>query len=280
MVERLKSAIDKARAQRSEALGATPETSAPVQPSSARPPSVRSSGLWSALPVVTPDPSSLREARIVSQDKSDPSFVAFDVLRTRLLSICRDRGWRRIGVTSPTKGCGKSVVSLNLAFSIARNPELRVALIDLDLRAPCLARTMDETAVTRRMRDLLVGAGGPEAVFVRIGENLAVGLNTEREGDSAELLHNARTVAALDDACAALAPEIVLFDLPPVLVGDDTIAFARNLDALLMVAAAEATTAAELGDAERLLHDAAPVIGVVLNKCLAAPTETYAYDYA
>ena len=120
MVERLKKAIDKARAHREQVLaGAVPpavnpeerprgpvEATAPADPSP-----------WAALEEVTLDVAHLKRRRVVSYQKNDPAHVVFDVLRTRLLKVFKDNSWSRIAITSPTRGCGKTFVAANLALN-------------------------------------------------------------------------------------------------------------------------------------------------------------------
>ena len=51
------------------------------------------------------------------------------------------QGWKRLAVTSPGPGCGKSTVTMNLAFALARQPDIRTLVIDLDLRRPIYKQT-------------------------------------------------------------------------------------------------------------------------------------------
>ena len=48
-------------------------------------------------------------------------------------------GWKVLGVTSPTPGCGKTLTAINLGFSVARQPDRSVILMDLDLQRPRLS---------------------------------------------------------------------------------------------------------------------------------------------
>ena len=100
---------------------------------------------WGALDEFTLDVAHLTRTRGVSYQKNDPAHVVFDVLRTRLLKVCKDNSWSRIAITSPTRGCGKTFVAANLAFSLARQAECRTVLIDMDLRLPELASTLGPT---------------------------------------------------------------------------------------------------------------------------------------
>lgn len=100
-----------------------------------------SGDLWERFRSVTLDPRHLARRRLISAGREDPAYVTFDVLRTRLLQALKARGWSRVAITSPTKGCGKTFVSSNLAFSLARTSR-RIALMDMDLRIPSLATVL------------------------------------------------------------------------------------------------------------------------------------------
>ena len=62
------------------------------------------------------------------------------------------------------------------------------------------------------------------------------------------------------------------------LVSDDVMGFMGQVDAVLLVAAAETTTTKEIDACERELAGQTNVMGVVLNKCRYA-NEGYGYDY-
>jgi Mrp family chromosome partitioning ATPase len=229
------------------------------------------------LAALSPDPDHLLRHRIVSPTKADPAHVAFDVLRTRILSVCRENGWRRVGITSPTKGCGKSTIGLNLAYSLARQSGIRVLLVDLDLRNPHLARMLG-AADPPDIVEFLAGQVPAETFLRRIDSNLIVGLNGRRERNSAELLQVPDTARRLAEAASAVAADIVIYDLPPALAGDDVIGFLPSLDCLMMVVAAGQTQPDELREAERMIEGSTNFLGVLLNRAAETAAE-YRYDY-
>lgn len=53
----------------------------------------------------------------------NPAAAAFDHLRNRLLHGLTQKGWRKIAISSPTHGCGKSTVATSLALTLARRPD-------------------------------------------------------------------------------------------------------------------------------------------------------------
>lgn len=278
MVERLKQAIEKARQARAE--GSVPAT--PTGPSQAgqasRAIADQGENLWDTLPLFTPDPERLKASRIVSAENGSTGRLAFDVLRTRVLRPCLDNGWTRIAVTSPTKGCGKSLVSLNLAFSIARNPDLRLVLADVDLRSPSMAKLLG-VSLESELSDYLTGEAALEKTVQRVTPRLAVMGNHSPVRDSTELILAQTTGHTLAEARRRLRPTVMLFDLPPLLGCDDAQAFLPHVDAVLLVIGGGMTTAQDINDCERLLEGGPHYLGVILNRAEDVDSDDYYAGY-
>ena len=66
---------------------------------------------------------------------------------------------------------------------------------------------------------------------------------------------------------AAFAPDVLLYDLPPMLMSDDAMAFLPHLDAVLLVAGAEKSRLDEVDKCEQDLAENTNLLGVVLNMC-------------
>jgi len=101
----------------------------------------------------------------------------------------------------------------------------------------------------------------------RCGPNLAIGLNSNPMESPAELLSAARTAEIVDEIEAKLRPDVILFDMSPMLANDDAISFLDQVDCALMVAAADETTVTEVDRCGKDLAKRTQVLGVVLNKC-------------
>lgn len=229
---------------------------------------------WETLDRVPLDARTLARNRIVSAGRVDPAHVAFDLLRTRLMQALSARGWSRVAITSPTKGCGKTFVAANLALSFARRASLRTVLMDLDLRIPNLANVLG-VRDAGRMADFLGGRVTVQDHLRKLAPNLAVGLNARPVYDSAELIQEPGTAAALDAMREALRPDLVLYDLPPTLACDDVLAFLPQVDGVLLVAGGGLTRAEDVRTCERLFADQAPLLGVILNKSEDPVLEPY-----
>ena len=101
----------------------------------------------------------------------------------------------------------------------------------------------------------------------RYGESLAIGTNATPVYGSSELLLNSATVQGVAALKAAFQPDVILYDMPPMLQSDDTMAFLPHVDCVLLVAAAEKSRLDEVDKCEQELAEQTNVLGVVLNKC-------------
>lgn len=235
--------------------------------------------VWESLNATTLKADTLAGNGLFTNPNDSAAGPAFDILRTRIVQAMTERGWRRLGVTSPTHGCGKSFTAANLALALARRPGSQTVLIDLDLRRPILHSLFGLTP-TGALRDFLDGTQPMEALFVRVGRSLALGLNGEPVPDAGDVLHAPDSRSALEAMEVQLDPELVVIDLPPALVGDDVIAMADKLDAVLIVADATKTTAKDIRACEALFEGKVPLLGVVLNRAQDRGLQTRRYGGA
>ncbi|MFQ8431896.1 CpsD/CapB family tyrosine-protein kinase [Amaricoccus sp. W119] len=221
---------------------------------------------WGEIASFEPDPRLMAKNRVVTFADADPAHVTFDMMRTKLLRAFRQNGWTSIGITSPTEDCGKTTTSLNIAFSLSHQPEVRTVLVDLDLRRPAVAKHLG-LPTPQSMASVMRGTRPIPENFVRYGDNLAIGTNASGMRDSSELLLNPATAQGVASIKHAFAPDVILYDMPPMLQSDDVMAFLPHLDCVLLVAASERSRLDEVDKCEQELAEQTQVLGVVLNKC-------------
>lgn len=264
-MEKLQAAIEIARkkreAERGENIAISPAL-APDDPALAPRPR-DADALWQALPQTELNRSALVRSRILSQNASQES-TPFDVLRTKILYQMRQNGWRRLAITSPLSKCGKTTTAVNLALALGRQPELRSILFDFDLRRPSVAQKLDLPRAPS-IAPLLRG----ERSFVdhgqRIGPNLALVLSGEAEADPTRLLMADTTRDILGRIQEDYEPDVMIFDLPSILIGDDARAFLQHVDCALILARADQTRYGDFDSCEREVGEYTNVLGVVLN---------------
>lgn len=188
----------------------------------------------------------------------------FRILRTQVLQIMAQSGYRTIGITSANYGDGKTTVALNLAISIALDQKQTVLLVDLDLRKPSISEYL--------------GINPPYGISDYYTNNTPISkcllrpsfdrLNILPAGkpmdNSSEVLGSPRISELAYELKNRYPDRIIIYDLPPTLAQDDPIAFLPQVDAVLLVVNDGVTRISEVKQCMNVLSNA-NVIGTVLN---------------
>jgi protein-tyrosine kinase len=212
---------------------------------------------------VQPDIDLLEQNRIVIDERS-PASAAYKVLRTRVLQRMRRNGWKTLAVTGTCPNEGKTLTAINLSINLAWHLTTSVVLVDMDLRNPSVHRYL---GVDTRygLMDYLNGDVPLVRAGVRPGiERLGVILNDRPVANASELLTAPETIGLIDEVKRG-DDRIVIFDMPPVFAGDDVLAFAPLVDAVLVVLSQGTTKRLALLALRELLQNV-NVIGTVLNR--------------
>ena len=221
--------------------------------------------------------SVLQQNRILTSD-ADPEVVrAYKILRTRVLQRMNQNGWTTLGITSPSPDDGKTLTAINLGISLARKLDYTVLLIDVDFQRPSLHSCFglkpeyglsDHLSGEVKFGELLINPGIERLVIV-----------PERGATeaSSELLSSTRMERLIDEVKNRYPSRLVIFDLPPVLAGDDVLAFSHLVDATLLVVEEGKSTDEEVKRSMETLENTA-FMGAVLNKSKSlTKEETYGY---
>lgn len=218
------------------------------------------------------DVSHLQSNQIVAYDGTDLRSRPFDVLRTEILQAMDQNGWKTLAITSPTPGCGKTLISANLALSIGRQSERQVFLADLDLRRPHVANSLGI-----KCRDGAVGVIegridlGDALVRARAGSSRLTVLPTVAASNSSDLVDSSAMKLLLEDIRSAGQLRIAVLDLPPLLTGHDVISILPQVDCVLLIAAAGTSKVSEIEQCNKYLQGT-EVVQFVLNKAPEAST--------
>ena len=211
------------------------------------------------------DMAHLEDNRIVALQKSNPHCAYFDRLRTQILQSMQTNDWHTLAITSPTIECGKTFVSVNLAMSIAQQPDRECILVDFDLRLPNVARTLGLKG-GRSLSDYFLESERIEHIIVSPElQNLFVIPNAAPILNASEILSGQKTADLINNLRSRYPNAIVIFDLPPLLAYDDVLAFLPSVDCALMVVASGQTTVVDIEECERQLQGP-KYLGIVLNK--------------
>lgn len=258
-MEKLQAALDKARESRT---GAAPRAKTP-KVRAGKPGQSERDALWAALKPLDLDEPNLEMHRLVTRE-AGLAATPFDILRTKVFLQMRQNGWKRLAITSPMPNSGKSTTACNLALGLGRQKDLRSIILDLDLRSPSVHELFG-TRPERSIGDVLSGEIDFADQALRIGDNVAVSMARDPDKDPTRTLLSEGTAEVIESIEATYKPDIMIFDLPSVLVNDDTRAFLKNVDCALIVVRANATRYNQFDTCEREIAEHTNVLGVVLN---------------
>jgi Mrp family chromosome partitioning ATPase len=221
---------------------------------------------YSTTQTFVPRPALLESNRILDPSRSTAATAAFKILRTQVLQRMSEHQWRSLAVVSPNGEEGKTTTAVNLAISLASDQWHTVLLVEFDLRRPKIAKML---GIDPEMGadDLLRGnARIEECLYHPEGFDRLVVLPVR-----AAMPNSSETLAG--PGCRALVAELrerypdrlLVFDLPPILGSDDTLAFLPQVECALVVVAEGVTPRDDLLRSMELLRNS-PVVGTVLNR--------------
>lgn len=272
--------LKKLREQAAEKASATGAASAaenqPFQSGRERIDSISRTDLLERAIAVDLNRSALDANRIRGIESSEPGAAAYKMLRTRVLSRMRSNNWQKLAVTAPRANAGKSLTAINLAISLAQEPNQDVVLVDLDLRNPHIGSYLGLDP-NFSLADYLTRDVPIEKVLLKLDiPRLYVIPGAERLEQSSELIAS-RRMALLTQTLISTSPStIVVYDMPPLLEADDMLTFMPQVDAVLFVVAQLETQRTDLQRSNELFKEL-NLIGTVLNKSRDESPSDYYY---
>lgn len=229
---------------------------------------------------ITLDKAALHDSLVLPQLQDAGALRAYKILRTRVLRRLEANQWRSFALTGVTVGEGKTLTAINLAIALAQDPNTWVALIDLDLQRPRIADYlgMTNSRGEKGLSDYLQGnASFENIVYAPDIERLVVIQNFAPVVNSSEMLGSQRMLELMQSLDAEQPRRVLIFDMPPVLAADDVLAFAPQIDGLLLVVAEGTTDRDSLRRAKEVLAEM-NLLGVVLNRSAERNDKAY-YHY-
>ena len=196
-----------------------------------------------------------------------PNFFAaeaYKLLRTNIMFTLPDEGkCRVIGVSSATRGEGKSTTSVNLSYVIAEMGK-KVLLIDGDLRLPSVAKKLGISSEPGLSDALMTAEPDFSGIVKTKKENWDILPAGSIPPNPSELLGSAQMSAFIQRL--AQNYDFIIVDLPPVTVVADALALSPVLQGVVLVVRNNYSKRRELHLALKSLELAgSKVLGIVVN---------------
>ena len=211
------------------------------------------------------DPRKLRANRCVCHQCGSYESEFYKILRTHILLKTGNKGGMTVMITSALPGEGKTLTSINLALTFAKQYNQTVMLVDSDLRQQKIHEYLgyesskgltDYLQSGTPLKDLIVWTGIEKMTVISGGNTVTA---------SSELLSSPRMKDLVKELKSRYPDRYVLFDVAPVLVVADAMAFAPLVDCIVLVVRAGSTSIADVKQTLALLPPE-KVLGFVLNR--------------
>jgi capsular exopolysaccharide synthesis family protein len=232
-----------------------------------------------SLPM-TDDSAAARGEEAALMAHHQPSSVLAEAargIRTNLLFMSPDKPYRRLLITSPGPGEGKTTVASTIAVALAQAGQ-RVILVDCDLRRPRLHKVfgrLNDAGVSSATLDL---DSLDQMDLATVVPNLSVLPAGPHVPNPAEFLHSDALYALLDRLNERY--DRVVIDTPPASVVSDASILSAKVQGVLMVFRSMKTPKDTARKTLRGLRDIdAPIVGGVLNALDAARLGYEKYHY-
>ncbi len=211
------------------------------------------------------DGAKLHDQRIITAYKPGPWLESYKMLRTRSLQLMSNNNWSTLAVTGITSQVGSSLVSVNLAISIAMELDQTVLLVDANLNNPMM-HTMLDIKVDEGLSDYLLYDKPVSELLINPSIERMVVLPAGKPMlNSTEMLRSPKMVQLVAELKNRYPSRIIIFDMPPLLSQADALSFSPYVDSVLLVVEEGQTKTDELKYAASLLKDV-NLLGTVLNK--------------
>ena len=233
------------------------------------------------LPVLATVPliaeKSVHERGMISHLKQTSEVAeAFRTLRASLLLKEGIRNAPVLMITSAGPGEGKSLVSTNLAISLAQDGR-RTLLVGADLRRPVLSRIFGTPSEGAGLSEVLTGeVRWPDALLAQDIPNLDVMMSGRIPSHPSELLGRRPFAEFLKEARSRY--QHIIIDAPPVLGVSDSLVLLPNADGVLFVVRYGVTHSMGASHAVLKLQDSGtPCMGCIMNGVNLGSVANYYY---
>lgn len=181
--------------------------------------------------------ASFKSPYIVTEPGDNPSVAEeFGKIKSKIIRIAAENpSANRMLVSSSLKNEGKTLVSINLAFAIARSYDHNVLLVDADLRNPSVHKYLGIEAGPGLVQCLRENIPLSEAVVNTGMQNLGVLTAGDTVRDPVELLSSEKTRRWFEKLRKQNDEMFLIIDTPPVLPFADVHALLPSVGGVVYV---------------------------------------------
>ncbi len=199
----------------------------------------------------------------LSEDSHENNF--YKIIKTQILQKTKAKKQNLIMVTSANPGEGKTLTSINLAITFAKEFNNTVLLVDCDLKQQKIHQYLGLPG-EKGLSDYIINDTSMDKLIMWPGiEKLTLISGGKTAKNSAELIASPRIKFIINEMKNRYDNRYIFFDVPPVLNVADAVAFAPLVDSILLVVHAGKTSINDIKKALKLIPQK-KFLGFVFNR--------------
>ena len=206
--------------------------------------------------------------RVIDKDSPFAISESFRMLHTNVLYLPIPDKCRRIAITSPVSGEGKTYISVNLSITLANNSDKKVLLVDMDMRVPRVKKLLQNRVVGANnfsgLSEYLAGIDTDANILKTDIENLDVLFSGKESSSPIGLINSPKMNKLLDELSENY--DYIIIDTPPVNIVTDALLMIDKVNGYILSARANYSNINALNSAiDSIKSVGGEVFGVVLT---------------
>lgn len=211
------------------------------------------------------DPAAVEKNRGIGFNEDSVEIERYKILRTRIHQRAKDRKMNTIMITSPNRHDGKTVTTINMGFTFAKDLKQTVLMVDCDFKGQDIHRYLGIESKYSLIDYFLDDVPLKELIIWPGIEKMTLISGNRTVYDSSELLSSEMMEKLVLEMGERYDDRYVFFDAPPVLERSEAISMAPIMDGIIMVVEAGRTSKRDVQKAVSLIPEE-KFLGFVLNK--------------
>ena len=206
--------------------------------------------------------------RILNEDTPFAISESFRMLHTNVLYLPIEDKCKKIAITSPISGEGKSYISVNLSITLATNSNKKILLIDMDMRVPRTRKLLRDRLLdpeqANGLSEYLAGIDESPCISKTNIDNFDVLLSGMETSNPIGLINSSRMNSLINQLSEKY--DYIIFDTPPTNIVTDALLILDKVNGYILTSRANYSNVNVLNATiESIKSVGGEVFGVVLT---------------
>ena len=220
--------------------------------------------------------------RVIDKDTPFAISESFRMLYTNVLYLPISDKCKKIAITSPISGEGKTYISVNLSITLANNSEKKILLIDMDMRVPRVKKLLQSRALNNEgfsgLSEYLAGIDSTVNILKTDVENLDVLFSGKENTNPIGLINSPKFNALIEELESKY--DYIIIDTPPVNIVTDALLLLDKVNGYILSSRANYSNINALNTAlDSIKSVGGEIFGVVLTEANSKNFTKSKYKY-